>query len=132
MHFQIIQIELNEKDHSYYPGTFSPLQDRLPVAPDLNNPVIENLEILPRFPGRDTQISRDMTAVFGILRSWRISSQNIIAISVRGADMRTYPLDPDKYRATGSEEDKIIVRSLYGLLCPAPLPGGTQSPVPRE
>ena len=29
------------------------LEDRLAVAPDLDNPVIENLEILPRFPGRE-------------------------------------------------------------------------------
>ena len=34
-------------------GYFLPLEDRFPIAPDLNNPVIEDLEILPHPPGRE-------------------------------------------------------------------------------
>jgi hypothetical protein len=33
---------------------------------------------------------------------------------LRVADMRTYPPNPDKYRATYREEDKIIVGPLQG------------------
>lgn len=90
------------------------LQHRLPAAPDLDYPVIKNLEILPRFPGR---YDRDLPGYNGSFQN-RAELLDVFGEHpcdlLRVADMRTYPPNPDKYRATYREEDKIIVGPLQG------------------
>jgi len=80
IHFQIMLIDQGGKTR-YYPGTFSPWRT---ACPSHRTSTIRSSRIWKYchvFQGESTQISRDMTAVFGIFRICRISSQNIIAIS---------------------------------------------------
>ena len=76
-------------------GTFS-LQDRLTFAPDLDNPVIQNLEILPRFPGREYPDLPGYDSSHRYLPNLQDLLPEHHCDLLRAADMGAYPLDPDK------------------------------------